>query len=103
MNENQRLQLHQIVKMSAEGIQTSPISARNGLYGVVVGYSPGDRCIRIRKMGHRSITSWHHSFWDPCPADEIDIALSRDRTEPLLKDIISIGGGVWKDWGRASL
>jgi len=61
----------------------------------VDGYSLDLRCIRIRKVGHRSVQTYHHTFWKSCTEDEIREAFTRDAMrggrEKELADFIAIG------------
>jgi hypothetical protein len=59
------------VKMTPEARQYFPISVkRTGIYGMVLGESKYGDCIRIRKLGSRTISTWSKSFWEQCSADE---------------------------------
>ena len=61
------------VKMTDEAQKTFSISAANGVYGIVLGECKNGRCIRIRKIGARSIQSWSKSFWEACLPDEAEM------------------------------
>ena len=67
------------VKMTAEAQRQFPISARKGIYGIVLGEGRSGRCFRIRKVGYRTTSSWSGTFWEPCTPEESNMINDANR------------------------
>jgi hypothetical protein len=83
---NTRFKYMQIVKQSQEAKRCF---IHNSGYAIVLGLSRNGKCIRVRRIGRRSITSYHHSFWEECNEHEIGDAIKLN--SDMMKGFINCG------------
>lgn len=69
---NRRFRFMQIVKQSEHARERN---IHNAGFAIVLGWSRDGRCIHVRKIGRQSKTSYHHSFYEECSKEEVEIAV----------------------------
>lgn len=66
--------------MTTQAQKDFPMSVtKTGIYGIILGECRVGHCIRIRKIGARSIGSWSKAFWEECSEEEKKIVIDKNK------------------------